>query len=1158
MKRGVKMVKWIIFVLFILSNKITLSDYLFSPNFLFRRIKSIPVANHPLIAWFNQIGKNDTDWAGGKGANLGELSQIAGVPVPPGFVVTTSSYRKFLEANPGLREAIIQIFKKEKVSLDEIKSWQNITTEENLRINRVSQQVKELILKAKVPEEIKNEIIIAYKKLEAERVAVRSSATAEDTSIKAFAGAHDTYLNVHGENAVVEAVQHDWASLFNSSAITARGQAIEKAKKEGKKTKISLDDPDIAVVVQKMVENGELQYVDTDRSLSGTGFTLDPDTGWRPGITTEAVALMEWGYGLGESMVGGKQRGDRFMLAKNPEGKWMVIGKEKGYPKGKMVIFSSRTETDPRKATQWLEVPERLAEKFAVSEGLAIKMAEIFEKIHKHYGQGMDIEFAVDKDGKPWITQARLETNYNPIPIEKVVFKGWEVPEDIAESAKKLLQGDQGTGAALGKVVKIPKGLEGEALLKELEKLGSGDILVTEATTPDMEPAMARAGAIIAVTGGVTSHAAIVGRELGKPVIVGVGEKAWELKDGQKIIVDANRGYVYEYDEEKFKGSNPLVEVSEEYLISDFPLTRTKVGLIIANPAQARKVSALSLRDSHGGVNLLRAEFALARMQMHPMAFLEYDNGKLQERLSKATGSEKQKIQNLIETIKIKIKGYSSATEYYIDQLSRAIAQVAALQKPNQYMIYRTTDFKSNEYKQLEGGWLYESDEPNPMLGYRGEGRMIHPSYQPLFEMEIKAVKRAREVFGYKNIEVMLPVVRTPEELQRALDFMAKNGLKRGVDGLRVGIMVEVPSNVFFLDEFLKKGVDFISIGSNDLAQFGLAVGRDSENPKVKEIFTMSIKQPQDTAIVTFLETIIRGARFFGVKSGICGAAPSINPEYARYLVEFGIDSIGVEPKVYKKVSETVADAEKKVVSATGHWPFFERGGSPKTISANKVSADAVLKELDLHPELILRNESMKKEAVEKIYQKIKEAYQKSGGKMVIYETTEMSSLDYMRLMDGHGIVYEAKDANPKLGFLGMTRVLANGFFDLELEAIKKARSEGINVGIKFNMVRVPKEVETALERIKNMGLNGIQVGIGIDNPAVLADLYKGKFKNKINFVELNAGDKEQLALYMFSADPESPMAPLIPPGEIDKYIQILESIAKAAAEAYNHLWLFP
>jgi pyruvate,water dikinase len=748
------------------------------------------------VLWFKEVGKTDTPVVGGKGANLGEMTQ-AQIPVPPGFIVTAHTYTRFLEQS-GLRPAIEKLLS-------------HLDYNDSARLQRVSEEVKSLIRSTPVPQEIAAAIKKAYRELGEGPVAVRSSATAEDLSEASFAGQQATFLNVVGEDALVDAVRACWASLFEARAIFYR------ADKGFEHMQVA-----IAVPVQRMVQS----------SRSGVMFTLEPVTGDRSKIAIEAV------FGLGEAIVSGEVTPDLYVLDKAS----LRILEKRVVDQERQLVRNPQAKGDDE-INIWVAVPSEQRQQQKLSDEQIIALAAIGKRVEKHYDFPQDIEWA-EEGGELDILQTR--------PVTALAVAEAET-EEAAETAPLLLTGSPASpGAAVGPVRIVLSS-------SEIDRVKEGDVLVAEMTTPDFVPAMKRAAGIVTDRGGRTCHAAIVSRELGIPCVVGAGEATTTLHPDQLVTVDGGQGKVYDG-----RAGTRLAWAAQEKArqtgMAEIK-TRTRVYVNLANPDLADVVAARNV----DGVGLLRAEFMIAEIGEHPR--LAIDEGRSEE---------------------------------YIQKLTDSLRKFASAFHPRP-VVYRTNDFKTNEYRNLRGGDKYEEFEENPMIGYRGASRYI--SDIDVFRLELEAIKRVRK--EYPNLWVMIPFVRTPEELAGVREVMVREGLAPSED-FKLWMMAEVPSNALILDKFLDVGIDGISIGSNDLTQ--LVLGIDRDNARFATEF-----DERNEAVLLALEQLIRTAKRRGVTSSICGQAPSDYPDLTEKLVEWGITSVSVNPDVIDTTRKIIADAEAKL-----------------------------------------------------------------------------------------------------------------------------------------------------------------------------------------------------------------------------------------------------
>ncbi len=745
------------------------------------------------IVWFSEVGKKDIASVGGKGANLGELTN-ARIPVPPGFIVTSDAYYQFLKST-NLESQIRQLL----APLD---------PHDSKELQQTAEKIQKLVLDSTLPDDLAKEIQTAYKKMGEGFVAVRSSATAEDLPDASFAGQQSTFLNVQGDAKVVEAVKGCWASLFNARAIFYRAEQKFDHFKVG-----------IAVPVQRMVQS----------QASGVMFTVEPVTSDKNKIAIEAV------YGLGEAIVSGEVTPDLYIIDKST---LQIVSKE--INKQDWQLIKNPTLNDGSMNIK-VPIPTELQGAQKISDEEILKLAAIGKNIEAHYSFPQDIEWA--KENKDlFITQAR------PVTTIKDNSGQEEVDQDIS-SLPVLLSGSAASpGMACGPV-KILKAIN------QIDKILVGDIMVSEMTTPDFVPAMKRAAAIITDQGGRTSHAAIVSRELGIPCVVGASKATTSLKDGQIVTVDGASGKIYEGNVIKNKAkSAPAV------IIPNNIKTKTKVYVNLAQPDLAETIAARNV----DGVGLLRAEFIMSQIGEHPRYMLSQNRG-----------------------------------EEYVEKIYQGVNAIAKAFYPRP-VVYRTSDFKTNEYRNLKGGHDYEAVEENPMLGYRGCSRYLKEP--DVFELEIKAIKRVRE--KYNNLNVMIPFVRTVAGMADCRAMIEAQGLVRN-DNFKLWMMVEVPANIFLIEKFIAVGIDGISIGSNDLTQLILGTDRDSQ--KLSHIF-----DERNEAVLIALEKAVTTAKKMGITCSICGQAPSVYPELTEKLVDWGITSVSVSPDMIDVTREIISKIEAK------------------------------------------------------------------------------------------------------------------------------------------------------------------------------------------------------------------------------------------------------
>ncbi|KIP71165.1 phosphoenolpyruvate synthase [Vibrio harveyi] len=768
--------------------------------------------------WFNGLSMDDVDKVGGKNASLGEMvSNLAnvGVSVPNGFATTSYAFNQFLD-HEGLDERIHQL-------LDEL----DVEDVEALR--ETGAKIRQWVLEAPFPADLEQDIRDNYKELTDNHpeisVAVRSSATAEDLPDASFAGQQETFLNVKGIDAVLEATKHVYASLFNDRAISYR--VHQGFNHRG----ISL-----SAGIQRMVRS--------DKASSGVMFTLDTESGF------DQVVFITSSWGLGEMVVQGAVNPDEFYVHKPmlEAGQHPIVKKTFGSKQIKM-IYSDRQEIGKQVEIIDTSIEERNA--FSLNDEEIKELAKQAMIIEKHYKRPMDIEWAKDGiDGKLYIVQARPETVCSQ--SEQNVIERYE----LSNKADVLVEG-RAIGQRIGKgPVRLVDSLDQMSLVQD------GDVLVTDMTDPDWEPVMKKASAIVTNRGGRTCHAAIIARELGIPAIVGCGDATSKLTDGETVTVscaEGETGYVYQ-GELDFEIKRSAVD--------ELPLLPTKVMMNVGNPDRAFDFAQIP----NEGVGLARLEFIINKMiGIHPKALLNFD----------AQSDE------LKAKINERIRGYKDPIDFYVSKLTEGIATIASAFWPKR-VIVRMSDFKSNEYSNLVGGKGYEPHEENPMLGFRGASRYISPVFEDCFELETQAIKRVRNEMGLKNVEIMIPFVRTPSEAASVIDLLAKFDLRRGDQGLKVIMMCELPSNAVLAEEFLKY-FDGFSIGSNDMTQLTLGLDRDSGD--VAHLF-----DERNPAVKAMLQMAIDAATKAGKYVGICGQGPSDHDDLAEWLMEQGISSVSLNP----------------------------------------------------------------------------------------------------------------------------------------------------------------------------------------------------------------------------------------------------------------------
>ncbi len=751
------------------------------------------------IVWFADVGRESVALVGGKGANLGELTQ-ANIPVPPGFIVTTRAYRRFIEQS-GLLPLLRQLLR-------------GLDVNDDGALNQTAAAVRHAIEQADMPASLQEEIAAAYRDLGEGPVAVRSSATAEDLAEASFAGQQATFLNVEGAVDVIEAVQRCWASLFEARAVFYREQAGWGHL-----------DVDLAVPVQRMVQS----------QSSGVMFTVDPISNDPNRVVIEAA------FGLGEAVVGGLVSPDHFEVDKTSD----AILERQIFIQDRMLV---RSPNGSDELNTWQALSDADGGRPKLTNAQVVELSQIGKQIESHYGSPQDIEWGwVDQSF--YLLQTRPITTVAPQPSQ-----AQDVPAPVP-SDPPILSGSPaspGVGEGRVRVILDPA---------DTAQVGEGDVLVAEMTTPDFVPAMKRAAAIITERGGRTCHAAIISRELGVPCVVGaIGAVA--LETGELVTVDGGSGNVY-------SGQQPELLAwwhdREEDLYAPIA-TRTRLYVNLAEPEIADRVAQ---RDVDG-VGLLRAEFIIARLGEHPRNFIE-------------TGREDE----------------------YVRRLSDGMRKIASAFDPRP-VVYRATDFKTNEYANLTGGDVYEPTEENPMIGYRGAARYIREP--DLFELELRALERVRA--DHPNLHLMIPFVRTPDEMQQVVQQIDAYGLERDAQspgGFQLWMMVEVPSNIFLLDDFIDCGIDGVSIGSNDLTQLTLGIDRDSE--RFADTF-----DERNPAVMRAIEHVITTARRRGITVSVCGQGPSEHPDLAERLVEWGITSISVTPDVIERTRRLVAEAEARIL----------------------------------------------------------------------------------------------------------------------------------------------------------------------------------------------------------------------------------------------------
>jgi pyruvate,water dikinase len=786
------------------------------------------------VVGLEAVSMRDVARVGGKNASLGELLREltrAGVRAVGGFATEVSAYWAFIAAN-GLERVIAEAM--------------SDYAAHRAPLEQTGKRIRDALLAGAMPADVGAEILAAYRRLAAARrerapaVAVRSSATAEDLPDASFAGQQETFLNVRGEAALLDAVRACFASLYTDRAISYRdAHGIDQVRVA------------LSAGVQPMVR--------ADRGAAGVMFSVDTETGFPD------VAVINAAYGLGETVVQGSVDPDEYRVFKpllTQAGCRPIVERKLGRKERKLVYGRRGAGTDLRRTTA------REQRAFALGDDEVLELARAAVAIERHYGKPMDMEWARDgRTGELHVLQARPETVH--ARRSAAVLETYR----LKQAGARLV-----TGAAVGEAIAAGK----VCLLRGAGEIGRfvpGSVLVTSTTDPDWVPVMKLAAAVVTDHGGRTSHAAIVSRELGLPAIVGTGNATAVLRDGSAVTVscaEGDTGAVYE----------GRAEFDRETLdTTSIPATRTQVLLNVANPAAAFRWWRLPA----DGVGLARIEFIISHdIKAHPLALVRpgaVESPRDRRALSKLT------------------QGWPSGEEYFVAKLAAGVARIAAGHYPRP-VIVRTSDFKTNEYARLLGGTTFEPKEENPMLGWRGASR-YYTDYRDGFALECRALKRVREELGFRNVVVMIPFCRTPEEADAVLDVMRLNGLERGRDGLEVYVMCEIPANVVLAEQFAAR-FDGFSIGSNDLTQLVLGVDRDSA--RLRNLFDEG-----NEAVTRMIRSVIETAHEAGRKVSLCGQAPSDKPAFVEFLVAAGIDSVSVTPDSFVRVKANVAAAEQKL-----------------------------------------------------------------------------------------------------------------------------------------------------------------------------------------------------------------------------------------------------
>jgi pyruvate,water dikinase len=794
------------------------------------------------VSWFEEISIDDVPLVGGKNASLGEMYRELtnkDIKIPNGFAITADAYWHVLES-----AEIVDELKKTLEGLD---------IDDVTDLAKRGKKARNLILDAGIPDDLWDEVKAAYDKLceqygEDTDVAVRSSATAEDLPNASFAGQQETYLNIHGYHSLKDACNRCFASLFTDRAISYRVNNGFDHFAVG-----------LSIGVMKMVRS--------DLASSGVIFTIDTETGF------ENVVFITGAYGLGENVVQGLVNPDEFYVFKPTlkENFRPIIKKQKGSKEIKMIYGRG----DSRVLTRNVDVPEAERKQYCISDDEVLQLANFAVTIEEHYSQKkgkhvpMDIEWAKDGEtGELFIVQARPETVQSLKRKDVLETYYLDGTSDIIVTGRSV-----GAKIATGKVHVIPD-------VSQLNEFNTGEILVADTTTPDWEPVMKRAAAIITNKGGRTCHAAIVSRELGIPAVVGAENATEILENGMDVTVSCAEGDAGRVYEGTLSFHTEIVE------LEGIEKTKTEIMMNLGNPEEAFALSMIP----NDGIGLARLEFIITSyIKVHPMALIH---------------PEKVEDEEVLEEIDKLTGRYENKADFFVGKLAQGVGTIAAAFHPKPVVV-RMSDFKSNEYESLIGGEYFEFEENNPMLGFRGASRYYDERYREGFALECKAMKKVRDEMGLTNLILMIPFCRRIEEAEKVLEEMKKNGLVRGENGLQVYMMTEIPSNVLLIDEF-SQYFDGFSIGSNDLTQLTLGVDRDSE------ILASSFDE-RDEAVKKIVSMAVQGAKRNNKHSGLCGQAPSDFPEFAEFLVKEGIDSISLNPDSVMKIGVKVLEVEKRM-----------------------------------------------------------------------------------------------------------------------------------------------------------------------------------------------------------------------------------------------------
>jgi len=801
------------------------------------------------IVDLEDVRLSDLNLVGGKNASLGEMIQNLsnlGVDIPSGFAITVDAYWDFIHHNK-LDNKIKSLIK-------------NIKEDDIISLNKNGLEIRQLIQNGEWPEDIKEEIKNGYTMLSQKYgsditdVAVRSSATAEDLPNASFAGQQETYLNVRGVEEIFTSVRNCFSSLFTNRAISYRDN-------------FGFDhfDVGLSVCIQKMVRS--------DLSSAGVAFSLDTESGFKD------VVLLNGSYGLGELVVQGMVSPDEFLIFKPTlKNNFSAIIEKKMGKKSEKMIYSN----DPGQLVKTVHVSNTQQDQFCITDKQALQLAnwvcvieDYYTKLKGHWCP-IDVEWAIDGlSEKLFIVQARPETIHSRKKDHSLIEY---ILDDTNQKNIRLTGIAVGDKIGQGKVQKMFS-LDGRDGTFDAADFKDGDILVTEMTDPDWEPIMKKASAIITNKGGRTCHAAIVAREMGVPAIVGTENGTEILFNNEEVTVSCAEGVLG-------KVYDGIVSYKlKKTKLDNLPTTKTPIMLNVASPDLAFKFAKIP----NSGVGLAREEFIINNfIKVHPLALLTHKTLKDEE---------------LTEKIRILTKGFETEESFFIKQLSYGVAKIASAFYPKA-VIVRMSDFKSNEYYNLLGGKYFEPNEENPMLGWRGASRYYSDEYEYAFGMECKALKRVREKMGLNNVIIMIPFCRTVEELLKVYKIMDKYGLKRGVDGLEIYLMAELPSNILMAEEFAEY-VDGFSIGSNDLTQLVLGLDRDSS-------LVAHLYDERNPAVLRAISNLIEVAKKTKTKVGICGQGPSDYPDFAQFLVERGIDTISVTPDSILKTVRAVHKIETK------------------------------------------------------------------------------------------------------------------------------------------------------------------------------------------------------------------------------------------------------